>query len=103
MVFLFDTRAADATPKCVGALIGKKVAVTARACAKEGMALGRAADKNGKGAQAKVTAVHVPDDKDADIAVVQLDRDDAAADDDNRSFSGACVMTAGLPPICATA
>jgi MYXO-CTERM domain-containing protein len=73
VVLLFDASNAVA-PKCAGALLGDKVAVTAKACAKTGMILGRAADKDGKGARAKISAVHVPDDPKADIAVVELDR-----------------------------
>ena len=75
VVYLFDGAQADVAPKCAGALLGAKVAVTAKSCAKAGLLLGRAADKDGKGARAKVTAVHVPDGPDADIAVVELDRE----------------------------
>jgi len=75
VVYLFDGAEATIAPKCAGALLGPKVAVTAKSCAKAGLFLGRAADKDGKGARAKVTAVHVPDGPDADIAVVEIDRE----------------------------
>ena len=74
VVYLFDGAQPHIAPKCAGALLGAKVAVTAKSCAKTGLLLGRAADKDGKGARAKVTKVHVPDGPDADIAVVELDR-----------------------------
>lgn len=75
VVYLFDGAQMNLTPpKCAGALLGEKVAVTAKSCAKEGMILGRAADKDGKGARARVVAVHVPAEADADIAIVEIDR-----------------------------
>ena len=73
VAFLFETTAADA-PKCAGAMISDTMAVTARSCAKEGLVLGRAMDKDGHGARATVKAVHLSAAKDADIAVVELDR-----------------------------
>lgn len=72
-VFFFDTAAESASAKCGGALISNKYAVTAKSCAKVGQTVGRAEDKNGKGVRAKVKAVHVPDEADAEIAVVELD------------------------------
>ena len=76
VVYLFDAVQTDTVaPKCAGALLGAKVAVTAKACAKTGLFIGRAADEDGKGARAKITAVHVPDGAAADIAVVELDRE----------------------------
>ncbi len=75
VVYLFDSTQANVAPKCAGALLGAKVAVTAKSCAKTGLVLGRAADKDGKGARAKITAVHVPDGADADIAIVEIDRE----------------------------
>ncbi|MBX3221787.1 MAG: hypothetical protein KF795_14820 [Labilithrix sp.] len=75
VVYLFDGAQLNTVPpKCAGALLGDKVAVTAKSCAKEGMILGRAADRDGKGARAKVVAVHVPAQADADIAIVEIDR-----------------------------
>ncbi|MDF2692219.1 MAG: putative peptidoglycan bound protein [Labilithrix sp.] len=75
VVYLYDAAQINAVPpKCVGALLGDKVAVTAKTCAKTGMIIGRAADKDGKGARGKITAVHVPDGADADIAIVEIDR-----------------------------
>jgi MYXO-CTERM domain-containing protein len=75
VVYLYDaTQLNAAGPKCIGALLGSKVAVTAKACAKAGMILGRAADKDGRGTRAKITAVHVPADAQADIAIVEIDR-----------------------------
>ncbi|MBN9168249.1 MAG: hypothetical protein BGO98_04285 [Myxococcales bacterium 68-20] len=73
VVYLFEG-ANSLPPKCAGALLGEKVAVTAKACAKPGMVVGRAANKDGKGTRARIAAVHVPDEADADIAVIELDR-----------------------------
>jgi len=81
VLFLFDATAANATttattaasPKCAGAMLGDKVGVTAKACAKEGMIVGRAADKDGHGKHAKITKVITPEGADADIAVIQFD------------------------------
>lgn len=75
VVYLFEGTQDTLAPKCAGALLGAKVAVTAKSCAKTGLVIGRAADKDGRGARAKITAVHVPDGADADIAVVELDRE----------------------------
>lgn len=76
VVFLFEGSITKATaPKCVGAMLGDRVAVTAKSCAKTGLTVGRAADKNGKGKTAKIKAVHVPEAADADIAVIELDKD----------------------------
>jgi hypothetical protein len=74
VAFLFESAAANAAPKCAGAMIADTFAVTAKSCAKEGLILGRAADKDGRGARAKVIKVHTPTEADADIAVVELDR-----------------------------
>jgi MYXO-CTERM domain-containing protein len=77
VVYLFENAQATegAFPKCVGALLGKKVAVTAKACAKQGMVVGRAADKDGRKTLASITKVNVPTDADADIAVIELDKE----------------------------
>ncbi len=75
VVYLFEGAQTNIAPKCAGALLGAKVAVTAKSCAKTGLFLGRAADKDGNGARARITAVHVPEDADADIAVVEIDRE----------------------------
>ncbi len=64
-----------ALPKCAGALVAAKVAVTAKSCAKQGMVVGRAADKDGKGTRATIRAVHVPEGADADIAVIEIDKE----------------------------
>ena len=74
IVFMFDNAAATATPACAGAMLSDTMAVTAKACAKTGLFLGRAADKDGHGERAKITAVHLPEAADADIAVVELDK-----------------------------
>lgn len=74
VAFLFESAAANAAPTCAGAMLADKFAVTAKSCAKEGLLLGRAADKDGKGTRAKVIKVHTPPGADADIAVVELDR-----------------------------
>src|SRR5437762_2348277 len=76
VLFLFDANATATTaasPKCAGAMLGDKVGVTAKACAKEGMIVGRAADKDGRGKHAKITKVITPDAADADIAIIQFD------------------------------
>lgn len=72
-VVYFFAEGGDAAPRCAGALLDDKIAVTAKACAAEGLLAGRAADKDGRGKRAKVTSVRVPDDADADIALVELD------------------------------
>ena len=75
VAFLFEaTSAAADSPKCAGAMLSDTMAVTAKACAKEGLVVGRAADKDGRGERAKVKAVHLPTEADADIAVVELDK-----------------------------
>jgi MYXO-CTERM domain-containing protein len=76
VVYLFeDAPTKKSLPKCVGALLGKKVAVTAKSCAKQGMFIGRAAEKDGRRTRATITEVHVPEAADADIAVVEIDRE----------------------------
>jgi hypothetical protein len=71
-VFLFEAAAAEnAAPKCMGALLGDKVAITLKSCAKVGMTIAR--DK-GKDAT-KVTKVHVPTEADAEIAIVELEKE----------------------------
>jgi hypothetical protein len=72
VVYLFDGTNRG-TPTCSGALLGSRVAVTAKACAKTGMTIARAADRNGQGKRARVTQVEIPDGLDADIAVVAFD------------------------------
>jgi len=72
VVFLFEG-ASSKTPKCAGALIGPKVAVTAKGCAEKGMLLGRAAVKDGKLVRSQITAVHAPQEADSDIAVVEIE------------------------------
>lgn len=74
VAFLFESAADNVAPKCAGAMIADTFAVTAKSCAKVGLILGRAADKDGRGARAKVIKVHTPPGADADIAVVELDR-----------------------------
>jgi MYXO-CTERM domain-containing protein len=73
VVYLFETDRA-AAPKCAGAMLADTIAVTAKACAKVGLILGRATDKDGRGERARVKAVHTPEGADADIAVVELDK-----------------------------
>lgn len=68
-VFLFEESARE-TPKCMGALVADTFAVTMKSCAKEGMTLSRAKGKDA----VKVKAVHVPEEEDAEIAVVELDK-----------------------------
>ena len=74
VVFLFEGGSAESAPKCAGAMLSDTMAVTAKACAKEGLVIGRAADKDGHGERAKIKAIHLPDGADADIAVVELDK-----------------------------
>lgn len=75
VLFLFDADATgDAAPKCAGAMLGEKLAVTVKSCAKMGMLAGRAEDKDGRGTRAKITKVRVPTDADAEIAVIELDK-----------------------------
>ncbi|MBS2016253.1 MAG: hypothetical protein JST00_25445 [Deltaproteobacteria bacterium] len=75
VVYLFEGSITKATPpKCVGAMLSETIAVTAKSCAKTGLVVGRATDKDGKGKTAKVKAVHVPDGADAEIAVLELDK-----------------------------
>ncbi|MBX3192862.1 MAG: hypothetical protein KF819_38110 [Labilithrix sp.] len=73
VVYLFETDRA-AAPTCAGAMLADKIAVTAKSCAKVGLVLGRATDKDGRGARTKVKAVHTPEGADADIAVVELEK-----------------------------
>jgi MYXO-CTERM domain-containing protein len=75
IAFLFASAAKDIAPTCAGAMLSDKLAVTAKSCAKEGLIIGRAADKDGFGARAKVVKVHLPPNRDADIAVVELDKE----------------------------
>jgi hypothetical protein len=75
VLFLFEAGGTrDSAPKCAGAMLGEKIAVTAKACAKEGMLAGRAEDKDGRGTRAQITKIHVPADADAEIAVIELDK-----------------------------
>jgi hypothetical protein len=74
VVFLFDSTAADAAPKCAGAMIADTFAVTAKSCAKVGLILGHAADKDGHGKRAQITKIHTPPGADADIVVVEVDK-----------------------------
>lgn len=71
-VFLIEEGAAvrDAAPKCMGAMLGDKIAITLKSCAKEGMTLARANRRD----TAKVKKVHVPQEADAEIAIVELDK-----------------------------
>ena len=73
VVFLFEGTTTE-SPKCAGAMLSDKMAVTAKACAKEGLIVGRAADEDGHGERAKIKAIHLPDGPETDIAVVELDR-----------------------------
>lgn len=72
-IYLFESADKAAAPKCAGALLNDKYAVTAKACAKQGMIIGRAADKDGKGQRAVVKSIRSPEGE-SDIAVVELDR-----------------------------
>ena len=74
VVFLFASAAKDLAPTCAGAMIADKFAVTAASCAKVGLILGHAADKDGFGKRATVTKIHTPPGAESDIAVVELDR-----------------------------
>jgi hypothetical protein len=74
VVFLFESADSTVAPKCAGAMIADKFAVTAKSCAKVGLVIGHAADKDGHGARAQVTQVHTPPGAESDIAVVELDR-----------------------------
>jgi hypothetical protein len=75
VAFLFEAAAtAEAGPKCAGAMLSDTMVVTAKGCAKAGLVVGRAADKDGRGERAKVKTVHVPEGAEADIAVVELDK-----------------------------
>lgn len=74
VVYVFDSLVDQkALPKCAGAIIGEKIVVTAKGCSKEGMFVGRAADKNGRAKTARVKAVHTPPGADADIEAIELD------------------------------
>lgn len=73
LAFVFDDAKAEA-PKCSAAMLSDTIAVTAKDCAKVGQIVGRASEDDGKGARAKIKAVHVPDTDDAEIAVVELDK-----------------------------
>lgn len=73
VVYLFDNADMKSTPRCSGAILSDKYAVTLKACAKEGMTVGRAGDDNGKGMRARVKKVQIPDAADADIALIELD------------------------------
>jgi hypothetical protein len=73
VVFLFESEGREAMPKCAGALLAKTFAVTAKACAREGLIVGRGADRDGRRNQVRVSAVHLPEDANADIAVLELD------------------------------
>jgi MYXO-CTERM domain-containing protein len=74
VVYLFDRIETNVLPKCVGALLGEKIAVTAASCAKADMIVGLASDDHGRGtSRAKITKVHSPS-ADAEIAIVELDR-----------------------------
>lgn len=73
VVFLFASAAKGIAPTCAGAMIADKFAVTAKSCAKVGLVLGHAADKDGFGKRANVIEVHTPTGE-SDIAVVELDR-----------------------------
>jgi hypothetical protein len=68
-VYLFDSAG---NAKCAGVLINDTFAVTAKACAQEGMTVARAIGSSTS--RATVTSVNVPDGADADIAVVELNR-----------------------------
>lgn len=77
VVYMFDPAqqiSKTSSPSCTGAMLSDTMAVTAKACAKVGLVVGRATDKAGKNVTAKVKALHVPEDKNADIAVVELDK-----------------------------
>ena len=75
VVFLFAKgSAADASPSCAGAMLSDTMVVTAKACVKDGMIIGRAADSDGHGARANVKAVHPADDATVPVVVVELDR-----------------------------
>jgi hypothetical protein len=74
VAFLFEGAGKDTAPKCAGAMLADTFAVTAKACAKEGLIVGRAADKDGRGKRATITKIHAPTSPDADIVVVELDR-----------------------------
>jgi MYXO-CTERM domain-containing protein len=66
-VYFFET---GSKVKCVGVLLGESVAITAKSCAKKGLVVKRF----GSIIEANVTEVSIPNDKNADIAVVRLDR-----------------------------
>jgi len=73
-VFFFASQDAKAKPSCIGAMISSRMAVTLRACAKEGLVVGRAEDDQGKGRKrGTVKTVHLPEA--GEIAVAELDRD----------------------------
>jgi hypothetical protein len=75
VLFLFEAGGTrEAAPKCAGAMLDDKIAVTVKACAKEGMLAGRAEDKDGRGTRAKITKVILPTEADAEIAVIELDK-----------------------------
>jgi hypothetical protein len=75
VLFLFEAGGTrEAAPKCAGAMLDDKIAVTVKACAKEGMLAGRAEDKDGRGTRAQITKVISPPDADAEIAIIELDK-----------------------------
>src|SRR4051794_36650859 len=59
-VYLFDGADRTAPARCAGALIADTFVVTAKACAKEGMSVGRAIDSTGSGIHARILTVNVP-------------------------------------------
>src|SRR5688572_15363451 len=72
VVFFFESADKTAAPKCAGALLGEKVAVTLKSCAKEGLYLSRGTGERAQ--RAKVTKVTAAPGADAEIAVVTIDK-----------------------------
>jgi MYXO-CTERM domain-containing protein len=76
IVYMFSSDDENAMPACIGTLLGdKKVAITLKSCAKQGMIVGRADDKDGKGKRTKITSIIAPERKDAEIVLVLLEKD----------------------------
>jgi hypothetical protein len=72
VVYFFATKATSSrSTKCVGALLSDTIAVTSKDCPVVGMTLG-SNGANDDGSRSTVTAVHIPDGANADIALVEI-------------------------------
>src|SRR5262249_7779273 len=86
-VYFFADKTTQQT-RCVGALLSDTMAITAAACAKTGLFVGRATDQeDDQPTRGKITTVHLPTEPNPDIAIVELDR----------KFSGTHAVIAHIP------